>query len=255
MTGAVRVISLERGEDPRRYALFAFGGGGPLHAAEVAEAIGITRVIVPPHPGLMSALGLLAADIRGDFALTCLSPATAEGLPAIQAAFAELDARCATWAEGEALDSAALRRELAVELRYRGQSSELSISLPAVPDAAGLSDCIVAFHKRHAARFGYDLPNQPVEAVTVRLVAVATRPPLPVEVPPSPAARAMAERPVWFRAMGFVPTPVLHRDALAIGQAIAGPAVVEQMDTTTIVLPGWSARVDDHGNLLLERAA
>jgi N-methylhydantoinase A len=255
MTGAVRVISVERGEDPRHCALFAFGGGGPLHAAEVAEALGMERVIVPPHPGLMSALGLLAADIRGDFGLTCLAPAGPAGLERVRAAFAELEARAAAWAEGEALQRDALRHELALDLRYRGQSSELSLPLPAIPDAAGLAASIDAFHRAHADRFGYALLNQPVEAVTARLVTVAASPSPPPERLPPPAGLLQAERPVWFRATGFVPTPVLQRSALAAGAALDGPAVIEQMDTTTIVPPGWSARVDPQGNLLLERAA
>jgi N-methylhydantoinase A len=256
MTGAVRVISVEKGEDPRGYALFAFGGGGPLHAAEVAEALGMTRVIVPAHPGLMSALGLLAADIRGDFGLTCLTEATTAGLSGIRDAFATLQAGCADWARGEQLQADALRFEYALELRYRGQSSELAIALDGTPDAASLAACVEAFHARHAQRFGYAMPAQPVEAVTARLVAVALRPAPPPEALPPPAAPGLfVQREVWFRATGFVPTPVLHRATLARGIATPGPLVIEQMDTTTIVPPGWSARCDALGNLLLEHGA
>jgi N-methylhydantoinase A len=255
MTGAVRVISVEKGEDPRGYALFAFGGGGPLHAAEVAEALGMTRVIVPAHPGLMSALGLLAAEVRGDFSLTCLTEATAAGLPGIAAAFAELARRCEDWAEGEGLDSGSLVRELALDLRYRGQSSELSIALDRVPDEAGLDTAIAAFHERHAQRFGYAMERQGVEAVTARLVATAARVAPPPEAPPERAPSTPQSRPVWFRATGFVATPVLRRAALGPGDTLRGPAVIEQMDTTTIVPPGWTARADGLGNLLLEHGA
>lgn len=256
MTGAVRVISVEKGEDPRGYALFAFGGGGPLHGAEVAEAIGITRVLVPAHPGLMSALGLLAADVRGDFGLTCLTEATEAGLPGIRAAFAELDARCVAWADGEGLDPSTLRRERTLELRYRGQSSELGIALPAIPDAAGLAACVEAFHERHAARFGYAMRHHPVEAVTARLVAVAPRAAPPPERFDAPGtAPPPTARDVWFRATGFVATPVLHRAALRPGDVVEGPVVIEQMDTTTVVPPGWRARADGLGNLVLDRRA
>jgi N-methylhydantoinase A len=256
MTGAVRVISVEKGEDPRHCALFAFGGGGPLHAAEVAEAMGMRRVLVPAHPGLMSALGLLAADIRGDFGLTCLAPAGPEGLPQVQAAFADLDARCSEWAAAEGLDPAALRIERGLDLRYRGQSSELALPLPAVPDAEGLAACVEAFHRQHAERFGYAMPHRAVEVVTARLVAVAARRSPPAEVPP-PASDAplLARRDVWFRATGFVATPVLHRASLGPGAVVAGPAVIEQMDTTTVVPPGWTARADAQGNLLLDHDA
>ncbi|MBR0666691.1 hydantoinase/oxoprolinase family protein [Roseomonas hellenica] len=256
MTGAVRVISVEKGEDPRRCALFAFGGGGPLHAAEVAEAMGMRRVLVPAHPGLMSAIGLLAADIRGDFGLTCLAPAGPEGLPQVRAAFADLGARRDAWAAAEGVDAAALRIEHALDLRYRGQSSELVLPLSAVPDAAGLAACVEVFHRQHADRFGYAMPHRAVEVVTARLVAVAARQAPPVErsasasEPPPPA-----HREVWFRATGFVRTPVLHRATLGPGAVVAGPAVIEQMDTTTIVPPGWTARADAQGNLLLDHDA
>lgn len=256
MAGAVRVISVEKGEDPRRYALFAFGGGGPLHAAEVAEAMGMRRVLVPAHPGLMSAIGLLAADIRGDFGLTCLAPAGPEGLPQVQAAFADLGARRDAWAAAEGVDAAALRIEHALDLRYRGQSSELVLPLPAVPDAAGLAACVDAFHRQHAERFGYAMPHRAVEVVTARLVAVAARRPPPAERSPSAAVPLPpSHREVWFRATGFLRTPVLQRATLDPGAEVAGPAVIEQMDTTTIVPPGWTARGDAQGNLLLDHDA
>lgn len=256
MTGAVRVISVEKGEDPRHCTLFAFGGGGPLHAAEVAEAMGMRRVLVPAHPGLMSALGLLAADIRGDFSLTCLAPGGPEGLAAIRAAFASLDARHLEWATAEGLLMSELRTEHALDLRYRGQSSELGIPLPDVPDEASLSLCVAAFHQSHAERFGYAMPARGVEVVTARLVAVAARPAPPPEVVALASAPPLVgERSVWFRDTGFVQTPVLHRTALGPGTSVVGPAVIEQMDTTTIVPPGWTARADGRGNLLLDHDA
>jgi N-methylhydantoinase A len=257
MTGAVRVISVERGEDPRRFALFAFGGGGPLHAAEIAEAMEMRRVIVPAHPGLMSAIGLLAADIRADFGQTCLAPAAPAGLPVVQAALAALDARGRGWVADEKLDPAEVRFERSIELRYAGQSSELPLPLPPGPLTAGmLAEAVEGFHQAHQARFGYAMRARMVEAVTVRLVTTAQRLALPEERPETEGApRPATSRPVWFRATGFVGTPILDRRALAIGQRIAGPAIIEQMDTTTVVPPGWSAEADAQGNLLLERAA
>ena len=255
ITGAVRVISVERGEDPRDCALFAFGGGGPLHAAEVAEAIDMRRVIVPPHPGLMSAIGLLAADIRADFGLTCLTDATPSGWLAVAAALTELLARAHAWAADEQLDPATLLIDRMLELRYRGQSSELRIALP--DDAADpLAHAVAGFHAEHQRRFGYAMAERPVEIVTARLTAVATRPTPPpetvsasVDEPP----RVPRVRPVWFAATGFVETPIHDRDAIRRTDRIAGPAIIEQMDTTTVVPPGWTATVDAAANLLLVR--
>jgi N-methylhydantoinase A len=253
ITGAVRVISVERGEDPRDCALFAFGGGGPLHAAEVAEAMEMRRVIVPPHPGLMSAIGLLAADIRADFGLTCLTDATEAGWPAAAAALADLLDRAHAWAEDEQLDPATLRIDRIVELRYRGQSSELRVAL--LNDGSDpLGHAVASFHTDHQRRFGYAMPDRPVEIVTARLTAVAPRP----APPPEPASAGTADhepsmRPVWFQATGFVDTPILDRDAVGRDDRIIGPAIIEQMDTTTVVPPGWTATVDAANNLLLTR--
>jgi N-methylhydantoinase A len=255
ITGAVRVISVERGEDPRDCALFAFGGGGPLHAAEVADSMGMRRVIVPPHPGLMSAVGLLAADIRADFGLTCLTDATEPGWPAAAAALSNLLARAHAWAEDERLDLTMLRIDRLLELRYRGQSSELRISLP--DDGSDpLAHAVATFHADHRRRFGYAMSERPVEIVTARLTAVAARPAPPPE--PGNADRidpVFQIRPVWFSSTGFVPTPIHLRTAISRDDRIAGPAIIEQMDTTTVVPPGWTATVDAANNLSLSREA
>jgi N-methylhydantoinase A len=256
MMGAVRVISVERGEDPRDFALFAFGGAGPLHAAEVADGMGIRQVLVPPHPGLMSAIGLLYADRRGDFGLTRLVSATPSSLPALAAGIAELGARGAAWLAGERIDPASARTEWLAEFRYAGQSSELQLDTTDAIDAAELQRLIAAFHAAHRARYGYDMPDQPIEVVTLRLTVLALRDAPPDEAPPADAGTlaATAVRSVWFPETGFVRTPVYARPALPVGARFAGPAIVEQMDATTVVPPGWSVRVDARANLLLERA-
>jgi N-methylhydantoinase A len=253
ITGAVRVISVERGEDPRDCALFAFGGGGPLHAAEVAEAMEMRQVIVPPHPGLMSAIGLLAADIRSDFGLTCLTGATETGWKAVETALAELDRRAAGWATNEGLDPALLESRRVLELRYLGQSSELSV--PLEHGVNTLSAVTAAFHAEHQRRFGYAMPARPVEIVTARLTARVARPAPHPEKPSEVVEQTPGSRRVWFASTGFVETPVYQRRAIAADHRIAGPAVIEQMDTTTIVPPGWNVTVDQATNLLLSREA
>jgi N-methylhydantoinase A len=253
ITGAVRVISVERGEDPRDCALFAFGGGGPLHAAEVADAMEMRQVIVPPHPGLMSAIGLLAADIRSDFGLTCLTDADPAGWASVELALAELDRRAAVWADTEKLDPALLEFRRVLELRYLGQSSELSVPLDNAVNT--LARVVAAFHAEHQRRFGYAMRERGIEIVTARLTARVGRPMPPPEIPAEIAQQAPSSRRVWFAAKGFVETPIYQRDAISSASRIAGPAVIEQMDTTTIVPPGWNATVDRMANLLLSREA
>jgi N-methylhydantoinase A len=249
ITGAVRVISIERGEDPRDCALFAFGGGGPLHAAEVAEAMEMRWVVVPPHPGLMSAVGLLAADLRADFGLTCLTDATPGGWNVAAKALADLGERAQAWAADEKLDPAVLFHDRVLELRYRGQSSELRI--PLTGSVGGLEEVIAAFHAEHRRRFGYAMPDRPVEIVTARLTARADRPIPPLEAAPTVTPQAPRFRPVWFATTGFVETPIYQRDAISRIDRIRGPAIIEQMDTTTVVPPGWVATIDASANLML----
>jgi N-methylhydantoinase A len=253
ITGAVRVISVERGEDPRNYALFAFGGGGPLHAAEVADAMDMRQVIVPLRPGLMSAIGLLAADISSDFGLTCLSDATSEGWKTVEAALVELHRRAGVWAEDEDLDRALLQFHRVLELRYLGQSSELRV--PMSNSVETVEHVLAAFHAEHQRRFGYAMPTRTVEIVTARLTVRAVRPTPDAEVLPEIVRQEPTMRRVWFATTGFVDTPVYQRTALNVSARIIGPAVIEQMDTTTIVPPNWSATVDPMANLLLSREA
>jgi N-methylhydantoinase A len=256
MMGAVRVISVERGEDPRDFTLFAFGGAGPLHAAEVAEGMGIRQVLVPPHPGLMSAVGLLYAERRLDLGLTRLVPADPASLPSLTAGIADLRRRGEEWLDREGVARDAARFEWAAELRYRGQSSELSVELVTEqPEAATLARVVAEFHGLHKARYGYDMPENEVELVTLRLTVRAARP-SPPEEPGPPAHGSVADavresRSVWFPATGFTGTPVYDRVRLPAGGVFAGPAIVEQMDATTVVPPGWQARVDALGNLVL----
>jgi N-methylhydantoinase A len=253
MMGAVRVVSVERGEDPRDCALVAFGGAGPLHAAEIAAELGMREVIVPPHPGLLSARGLLDADVRGDFAMTCLVPADAAGLAPLAAARAELAARAEDWRQAERLSAQEVRHEWRVDLRYSGQSFELGVAISDTPAEIGEIDAaIAAFHTRHEAVNGYAMPDHPVEIVNLRLAAVAARPLAPHEPAAARRAGAVERRPVWFRATGFADTAVYRRAALGPGDRIDGPAIVEQMDSTTVVPPGWRAVVAAEGSLLME---
>ncbi|MEX2616495.1 MAG: hydantoinase/oxoprolinase family protein [Alphaproteobacteria bacterium] len=254
MMGAVRVVSIERGEDPRSCALVAFGGAGPLHAVEIAREIGIARVVVPPRPGIMSAIGLIDADRRGDFSVTRLAPASPDSLDALREGQALLNADGLVWRESEALDESGLAHEWGADLRYRGQAFELTLPIAdGVIDAAALDTLTGEFHRQHEGVNGYAMPGHPVEIVTLRLAVVAARHSgarddrKPAE---APVADAIAtRRQVWFRETGFVETPVYDRELLHPGHGFTGPAIVEQTDSTTVVPPGAAVDVDATGSL------
>jgi len=256
MMGAVRVISVEQGEDPRDFTLVAFGGAGPLHAADVARNMGMGKVLVPPRPGLLSAIGLLHADVRGDFSLTRLLRAEAINLKAFNAGLADLKKRGAEWLRGEGESKA--RFEWFVDLRYFGQNFELTMPLPRERfDAANLKRLIRAFHRRHKAFYGYDMPAQPVEMVNLRLVVTAARraPPAVKRNKKTVKKQIVAEnRRVWFAETGFVQTPVYERDQLPVGWRATGPAIIEQMDATTVVPPKAIIHNDALGYLHLTLA-
>ena len=254
MMGAVRVISIERGEDPRGFCLVAFGGAGPLHAADVAREMRIARVLVPPRPGLLSAIGLIHADIRGDFSLTRLVVAIPENLPALNEGRREVWRRSREWLTGEAVGGDAGIAQWQADMRYRGQNFELGVAMPdGELDDKRLAGLIAAFHSAHRNAYGYDLPDQPLEVVNLRMsVTVPRRMTAPDRAPAlaRTAADAVVERrPVWFPETGFVQTPVYDRTALPVGLSFSGSAVIEQMDATTIVPPGAAVVIDSFGNI------
>ena len=257
MMGAVRVISVEQGEDPRDFTLVAFGGAGPLHAADIARNMGMRKVLVPPRPGLLSALGLLHADVRGDFSLTKLVTAARESLASINAGFDELGKRGTAWLRGEAGSGARAEYVWVADMRYLGQNYELSLAVrDGELDAKSLARLIARYHERHREFYGYDMPGQPVEVVNLRLaVTVKRRAPTHERHQPvrgSVKDAVIEKRKVWFPETGFIATPVYDRDRLPVNCRLTGPAVIEQMDTTTVVPPRAKLRSDRLGYLHLE---
>ncbi|MBI3068251.1 MAG: hydantoinase/oxoprolinase family protein, partial [Betaproteobacteria bacterium] len=256
MMGAVRIISVEQGKDPRDSTLVAFGGAGPLHAADIARNMGIRNVLVPPRPGLLSALGLLHADVRGDFSLTRLVIAAPDNLRAVNTGFDQLRGRGAEWLKGEADEKTRARHGWSIDMRYLGQNYELSLEVKdGRLDAKSLARLIARFHENHRALYGYDMPGHTVEAVRLRLVVTVERG-APTHEKHN-AARGttrdavLEKRRVWFPETGFVVTPVYDRDRLPVNCRITGPAIVEQMDTTTVVPPDATLRSDKLGYLHL----
>ena len=241
MIGAIRVVSVERGHDPRRFALVAFGGAGPLHGCALAGMLGIGTVLVPPAPGILCADGLLAADLRASFSRTV------PGVEA-EAAFVALEAEAAGWLAREAVEPADRRTARVALMCYAGQGGEL-----AVPWAGDVGATEVAFAEAHDRLYGFRLDSA-VRLVTVRVEARGVLPP-PVRVPVADGvgARSVGETVVHF-ASGSVSTPLYDRGGLGAGDRIVGPAIVTQLDTTTLVPPGWTVVVDGSGALVLRDA-
>lgn len=235
---ALRRVSIARGHDPRAFTLVAFGGAGPLHACAVAERLEMARVLIPRHPGVLCALGLLMADVTRDYSRTALQPVMADSRAALERQYAALFQQAYDDLRAEGIAEGDMTLHALADLRYSGQSFELTVPLA--------DDLAAAFHDAHHRRYGYALPERPVELVTLRVQAVGrvAKPalaPEPVVPRQPPASEARAGLPVY------------ERDALLPGAQFSGPALVCQLDSTTFVAAGWLARVDGYHNLLLER--
>jgi N-methylhydantoinase A len=242
MTRAIRRVTLERGHDPRRFALVAFGGAGPMHAAALADRLGVETVRVPRASGVLSALGLLAADERHDASRTDRTTLAAVEGESLRQRYEALTARVLD----EATDRERATVTLRADLRYEGQSHELSVAVERV-DSSTLAE---RFHATHERVRGYRLDDEPVELVTLR--ATATVPGDSPEI----AHEGSKETPARHRQVSFEgefrETPVYDHGRLPAGTTIDGPAVVEGGESTVVVPPGWQANVDSSGTLALE---
>jgi N-methylhydantoinase A len=257
MIGAMRLVSVQRGYDPRDFVLVAFGGAGPLHANALARELGIPTVLVPPSPGIASAVGMLATDLRHEFVATRRLRLDGLAPAALEALFADFLAEGEARLARDGVPLAERRMLRSADLRYRGQSFELPVIVPPGPlssaDVMRLRD---EFHAMHERAYGYAAPDDPVELVNVRLAAVGVTPkprraPLP-EGGPRATPAVKGRREVWFAEVGgFRPTLVLDRGKLLRGNIIDGPAIIEEHDASTLVHPGWTATVDEYGNLVL----
>ncbi len=256
MADAARVYLVERGKDPRRYAMVGFGGAGPAHAAEVARALGVGELVIPPASGAASALGFLSAPLSATRARS-LPVRLAPGFDgaAVETLLAALESEArAELALGGVQD--AIRIERQADMRLVGQMHEISVPLPdaALNDAA-LPDIAAAFERVYTARYAALQPDALIEAISFRVVATGASPAVALDEPGAKGTQPRkGSRPVWF-GDGFRDTPVFDRYALRQGMEIAGPAIVEERESTTIVFPGDTLRIDQAGNLRIAIAA
>ncbi|MEC7748926.1 MAG: hydantoinase/oxoprolinase family protein [Chloroflexota bacterium] len=256
MERAIRTISLERGYDPRLFTLVPFGGAGPMHACELAQELGIPRILVPSNPGILSALGVAIADIVKDYSRTIMLRGADLDRSRIDEEFQGMEGQARTEMAGEglAVDKMAARRFL--DVRYVGQSFELTVDYPSQTAKTDLAKVIGDnFYKAHLRRFGYADRAEPVEVVNRRLkLEVAMEKPSvqPQTTGAADSAHALiGEAEVVFH-QGALTSPLYNREQLTCGNVVSGPALIIQMDSTTVLPPGWAGAVDPFGNLLLE---
>ena len=257
MERAIRAISLERGYDPRRFTLVPFGGAGPMHSCELAEELGIPRVLVPAYPGVLSALGVAIADVVKDYSRTVMLRGDEIDPARLEEEFHGMEglAREQLSQEGLPIEQMVARRYL--DVRYLGQSFELTVDYPKRPTSSNFQRSIGgSFYRAHLQRFGYADRSQPVEIVNLRLKLelAVEKPRLPGESmgDSDPSAALIGSARVIYRD-GPKNTPMYQRDRLQPGNRLTGPALLLQLDATIVLSPGWAGTVDSFGNLVAER--
>jgi N-methylhydantoinase A/oxoprolinase/acetone carboxylase beta subunit len=251
---ATRVVSIERGRDPRDLTLVAFGGSGPVHGCRLAQALGIPRVILPAAAGVTAAIGLLAAEVRFDVARTYQRRVDEVACDRLTAIYEEMTAQAVAVVRDSAVEGQ-IQVVRSADARYVGQGYELNVPVPAGRlDAAVLARVRAAFDEIYAARYGYADAQAPVEIVTWKLSAVGGTPRVALaKVPPrsGEGGRKGVRRAYFPEARGYLECPVYDRYALAAGLTLTGPAIVEERESTTVLPPGVEATVDEYANLLV----
>jgi len=254
MAGAIRMVSISMGADPRDFALFAFGGAGPLHAVALARELAIPKVLIPARPGITNALGCVVADLRHDYVRTVNKPLSAVDDATVARIYAEQAAEGEATIGREGVPVRELRRVLSADMQFQGQSHILSVGV----DSADIG--VAGLHKAFAAayfrRFGIELPEIPPVLVNLHTAVIGVRPEISLAVlaatqrEPTLEAAKLGARSVWF-SDGWHDTPVYAREKLPLDATLDGPAILEQLDCTTVVEPGDTVRQDGLGNLLI----
>jgi N-methylhydantoinase A len=259
MTRAIRAVTTERGRDPREFTLIAFGGSGPVHAATLADNLGMSRVYIPLFPGVFSALGLLVADLRSDYVQSVPQELDTVDPTALLQEFDTLLGR----AEQEVRhEQVGLTYERLIDLRYQRQSSELTLTVPAQVEAADLRRVLAeSFHAAHERTYGYRREDDTIAIVSVRLKATVQTQSLSFSElggyfgqSAKKVTQTDSRRAYFGPQQGELETRILSRGDL-LEQAVVGPLIVEEFDTTVVVPPQWQASVDAYGNIVLSKGS
>ena len=253
MAGAIRMVSISMGADPRDFALFAFGGAGPLHAVALARELAVPRVLIPARPGITNALGCVVADLRHDFVRTLNRPLDTVEMSDVHDILHEQEAEGRRLVEAEHIALTGLRAEFSADMQFVGQTHLLRVPLPSARPTRDEMQAL--FEQAYHARFRVDLPTMRANLVNLNCSVIGARPEIDLSILIDPAGRhdraePESTRPVWFN--GWRDTPVYWRDHLPLDLHLSGPAIIEQMDTTIVVDPGCTIRSDTDGNLIVE---
>lgn len=251
MASAIREISVERGHDPRSLTLVPMGGAGPMYATEIAAELGVRDILVPIYPGNMSALGLVSSDMRYDLVRTHVALCDRVSSQALSAIFAELRREGAARLEADGFAPAAIRCDLAIDMRYHGQAFELTVPLRREDER--LEEIISRFEALYERRYGLRKTGKALEVVALRVAAFGAVSPLllPRAAEQKGAPSPRERRSVYWNGEWHADSPVFDRAALGRGARLLGPAIVEEYGSTTVILPGWEASVDSWGNIIL----
>jgi N-methylhydantoinase A len=259
MMRALRAVSTERGRDPRDFTLLAFGGAGPIHAAALADAMEISRLLVPVFPGLFSALGLLLADYRHDYIRSIVTPLDSVELDQLNACFSDLEDSALAEMRSEGISPEAIRFERYVDLKYGYQLQELTLTFPPTDQDANIAGLLQRlFTEAHERAFGYHA-DDPIEVVSLRLRALANAGRLRFahlagvssNVSSAPNSNTHSRQVYFGRSHGLLEAPIRRRQDITTVER--GPMIIEEPDTTVVVPPGWSASVDEFSNMVLNR--
>jgi N-methylhydantoinase A len=258
MSRAIRSVSVEKGHEMADFALCAFGGAGPLHAAEVALECGLPRILIPREPGTLCARGMLLTDLSADFVRSRFADATPEAWEEMLGVFAEMEAEGRDWLERERIPATRQSFRRILDARYRGQNFEVRVDATGL-GAGALDEVIERFHAAHRQEYGYDIRHRDIQFVSARLQAlgeVTKAPQAEMAGGPDLSSARIGSRPVYVDARrGWAEAPVYDRDALPAGVDIPGPAIFNEMSTTTLILPGQTAVRDRWGNLIVRTGA
>ncbi len=255
MIRGIRRVSVEQGYDPREFALVAFGGAGPLHAVELAQALNMLRIVIPSHPGIASAFGMLSADVRHDYVQTYIINSDSADVAALNRIYQSLEIEGEAQLRKEGFEGSSILLERHVDMRYSRQAYELKVPMTEGDiNPESIRRAVEAFHQEHEKTYGHARRTEPVEFVNLRVVAWGKLPAASLEKrgdSSSSAPEPFCTRKVIFKDTKPIETPIYHREGLLQGQRLYGPAVLEQLDSTILVFPGYEAVSDPFGNLLI----
>jgi N-methylhydantoinase A len=249
--------SIEKGFDPREFTLIAFGGAGPLHACELAKHLGMRKVVIPLYPGALSAFGLVTSDIRSDYVQTIAKPAASLDPRELERGYAAMEQKARRQLREEKVPESDMRSEWSADLRYAGQAYELNVPVPHNGRLArkDVEEMVRRFHTTHQKVYAYSSTDEPVEVINVRLTAIGSVQEVGLarrrREGGSASSALKGTRPVYFEGRGFVKSPVYERDWLRPGKLLRGPCIVEEIISSTVVIPGATARIDAWGNIII----